>query len=277
MWGRFPSRAKRGAAVTGRPHRPPLERCQAAMSKPYRVILFDCFNTLYLQDPSRLPLVELDGRMVPSTAGLLTERLRALQPALQPQDVHRAYRSAWQWAEAQRGEELREVPAPQRFRRALAELGLGEVDEALLAELLELHMRALTGSFVFPPQHRALLRTLHGRYRLALLSNFDHGPSLRRLLGETGIAECFDPLLVSDGLGYRKPGHAAFAAALERMACPAQAVLFVGDSPTDDVQGGRAAGLDVAWFNPKALPCPPECRPTAELRALGELTALLDA
>jgi HAD superfamily hydrolase (TIGR01549 family) len=247
------------------------------MSKPYRVILFDCFNTLYLQDPSRLPWVELDGKPVPSTAGLLTARLRVLRPGLQPEAVHRAYRSAALWAQAQRGAELREVPAPRRFRRALAELGLEEVDDALLAELLELHMRALTGSFAFPPEHRALLRELHGRYRLALLSNFDHGPSLHRLLGETGIAGCFDPVLVSDGLGYRKPGRAAFAAALERVDSPPEAVLFVGDSPEDDVAGARGAGMDVAWFNPKALPRPPECQPTAELRALGELTALLEA
>ncbi|HKI99924.1 MAG TPA: HAD family hydrolase [bacterium] len=245
------------------------------MSQPYRVILFDCFNTLYLQDPSHLPQVELDGKRVTSTAGLLLERLRALDPGLQAEAVHHAHRAAWKWAEAQRGPELREVPAPRRFRRAFEELGLGDADEALVLEALDVHMRALTGSFQFPPEHRAVLEGLRGRYRLALLSNFDHGPALRRLLAETGIADWLDPLLISDGLGWRKPGRAAFTAALEQIGATAEAVLFVGDSLEDDVLGSQGAGLDVAWLNPHATPCPAECRPTYELRSLVELPALL--
>jgi 2-haloacid dehalogenase len=245
------------------------------MVERYRLILFDCLNTLYLPDPSRMPRVELDGQLVPSTAGLLLERLRPLVPALQAAAVHAAARAAWHWAEAQRGAELREVPAPRRFRRLLEELGLEAANDGLARELLELHMRAVTGSFVFPPEHRAVLSALRERYRLALLSNFDHGPALRRLLGETGIADWFDPLLISDGLGWRKPGRAAYAAALERLGLPPAAILFVGDSLEDDVLGGHRAGLDVAWFNPKGAPCPPDCRPAYELRSLTELPELL--
>jgi len=206
---------------------------------------------------------------------LLLERLRALDPTLQPETVHRAHRTAWKWAEGERGPELSEVPAPRRFRRMFQELGLAPVDEALLQELLEVHMQALTGSFVFPAEHRALLQALRGRHRLALLSNFDHGPSLRRLLRETGIADWFDPLLISDGLGFRKPGRAAFAAALQALGEPAEAVLFVGDSLEDDVQGCRTAGIDVAWLNPTGTPAPDDCTPTHELRALDELPRLL--
>lgn len=242
---------------------------------PYRQILFDCLNTLYLQDPSRLPHVEVDGRTVPSTAGLLLNHLRRLDPRLQVETVHAAARAASQWAVAQRGPELHEVPAPRRFRRLLQELALERADGSLVDELLVVHMAAVIGSFRFPPQHGEVLRALGGRYRLGLLSNFDHGPALRRLLTETGIAGCFDPLLISDGLGYRKPGPAAFAAALERMGEPPGAVLFVGDSLEDDVEGGLRAGLDVAWFNPKALPCPPDCRPTLELTELARLPPLL--
>jgi 2-haloacid dehalogenase len=245
------------------------------MAARYRLILFDCVNTLYLPDPSRLPRLELEGRSVPSTAGLMLERLRALDPSLQAEAVHRAARSAWQWAEGERGAELREVPALRRFRRLFEELGLGHAPPAQVEALLEVHMRAVTGSFVFPAEHRRVLGELQARYRLALFSNFDHGPSLLRLLGETGIAGWFDPLLISDGLGWRKPGRAAFAAALERLAAPPEAILFVGDSLEDDVRGCRDAGLDVAWLNPAGAECPADCRPTYELRALAELPGLL--
>lgn len=246
-----------------------------AMSKPYRVILFDCFNTLYLQDPSRVPQLELDGKQVPSTAGLVAERLRVLDPSLQPETVHRAHRSAWKWAEGERGPDLAEVPAPRRFKRMFQELGLIDVQDALAQEVLEVHMRTLTGTFTFPDAHRHLLERLRLRYRLSLLSNFDHGPTLRRLLEDTGIADWFDPLLVSDGLGFRKPGPAAFAAALDAIGEPAESVLYVGDSLEDDVQGCRSAGIDVAWLNAAGAEAPPDCMPTYEMRALPDLGGLL--
>jgi FMN phosphatase YigB (HAD superfamily) len=246
------------------------------MGKSYRVLLFDCFNTVYVQDPSRVPRLELDGRSVPSTAGLLAERLRGLLPAVEPAAVYRAWRSAGQWAEAERGEALREVPAPRRFRRACQELGLPEADEALLHELLEVHMRALTGSFYLPEAHRTLLQGLRARHRLALFSNFDHAPALRRLLAETGIADWFDPVLISDGLGYRKPGRAAFAAALAALDEPPGAILFVGDSLEDDVRGCNGAGIDVAWLNAGGAPALADRVPTHELRALDDLLPLLE-
>lgn len=246
------------------------------MHKRYRLLLFDCVNTLYLPDPSRLPRVELDGTLVPSTAGLLLERLRPRHPHLRAEAIHTAAREAWRWAERQRGPELREVPAPCRFRRLVDELGLAPADEALAHDLLRVHMRAVTGSFRFPQAHGRLLETLRRRYRLALLSNFDHGPSLRALLQETGIAAWFDPLLISDGLGYRKPGAAAFAAALAAIDVPAEEILFVGDSLEDDVQGGRNAGLDVAWVNPGGVTAPPDSPPTYELSALTELPRVLE-
>jgi HAD superfamily hydrolase (TIGR01549 family) len=246
------------------------------MAKPYRLILFDCFNTLFVQDPSRLPRLELDGRTVISTAGLLLEPLRALDPTLGVEAVHHAQRGAWRWAEQERGPELREVPAPRRFRHACEALGLVAPDEALVQALLDVHMRALTDSFAFPPAHRQVLSALRAQYRLGLFSNFDHAPALHRLLRETGIVDWFDPLLVSDGLGYRKPGAAAFDAALRHIGLPPGAILFVGDSLEDDVAGARGAGLDVAWLNPKGAAAPESCRPTYELASLLELPALLE-
>lgn len=245
------------------------------MTQRYRLVLFDCVNTLYLPDASRLPRVELDGRAVPSTAGVLLEHLRPLAPGLSLEQVHVAARGAWQWATEQRGADLREVPAPRRFRRLCESLALEAVDEAFIAGLVDAHMAAVTGTFVFPPEHGEVLRGLRGRYRLGLLSNFDHGPALRGLLERTGIAGHFDPLLISDGLGWRKPAPPAFQAALHHCGLPAEAALYVGDSLEDDVQGARGVGMDVAWINPGGEPAPDDCRPTHELRSLAELPALL--
>ncbi|MCH8883472.1 MAG: HAD family hydrolase, partial [SAR324 cluster bacterium] len=179
------------------------------MPKPYRLIAFDCVNTLYLPDASRIPVVELDGKQVPTTAGLLHERLAPLLPDLALHQAHLALRNAWRWAEAQRGPELLEVPARRRFRQFFFELGLREPEERLLDELLELHMRAVTGSFILPAAHRQVLTRLRRSHRLALFSNFDHAPSMQRLLRESGISDWFDPIIISDALGYHGFGATA--------------------------------------------------------------------
>ena len=68
---------------------------------PYRVLLFDCVNTLYLPDASGLPRVRVGEREVPSTAPLLLERLRPYFPGLDAETVHQAARAAW-WSAATR-------------------------------------------------------------------------------------------------------------------------------------------------------------------------------
>ena len=246
------------------------------MSKTYRLLLFDCVNTLYLPDLARLPLVEVDGRKIHSTAELLLEKLRVLLPSLTAAEIHHAARASWRWAETQRGETLEEIPAPRRFRHFLKEIGLRDHEDELPEELIEIHMGAVTGSFDLPRAHFDLLDRLRKSYRIALFSNFDHGPSLRRLLNESGIASWFEPLIISDGLGFRKPGREAFSRALALTGEAPEAILFVGDSLEDDVTGALGAGVDIAWINPRGQEAPSHLKPTYELSELPELEGLLE-
>ncbi len=59
---------------------------------------------------------------------------------------------------------------------------------------------------------------------------------------ELGYADRFDTQFYSSELGVAKPEPAYFRRILETLASPADAVLFVDDSPRN-VAGGRAAGL----------------------------------
>jgi putative hydrolase of the HAD superfamily len=245
------------------------------MRKPYRVVLFDCFNTLFLAEGSQVPMVWVDGKPTPSTAGLLAGRLAPRAPGLTAEQVYLAHREAWRWAEARRGEPQREVPAQERFGHMLRLLGIAEPEPDFVEELLAMHIDAVTGSYVLPEAHRALLERLARRHRLALFSNFDYAPGLRRLLRRHSVGECFDPIVISSEIGYRKPGRAAFERALALVGEPQERVLFVGDSLDDDVAGAEAIGLDVAWLNREDAPLPEQLRPIFVLRALEELEALL--
>ena len=72
------------------------------MSSRYELIIFDCFNTLFFPVESRVPTVIVDGKSTPSTAGMLLEQLPPREPELTAEQLHRAHRDAWRWAETQR-------------------------------------------------------------------------------------------------------------------------------------------------------------------------------
>jgi HAD superfamily hydrolase (TIGR01549 family) len=81
------------------------------------------------------------------------------------------------------------------------------------------------------------------RVRLGLISNYPCGPSLRRSLSAVGIAELFDPIVVSGEVGYVKPHPKLFQVALEALGIPAEAVLFVGDNWANDMVGAHTVGM----------------------------------
>jgi putative hydrolase of the HAD superfamily len=98
---------------------------------------------------------------------------------------------------------------------------------------------------VYPGAHE-ILRALRGRYRLGLVSN---GASdlQRTKLARTGLAGCFDAVVVSSDVGTGKPDPTVFLAALDALgATPDQAVM-IGNDRERDVDGAEAAGIRALW------------------------------
>lgn len=86
------------------------------------------------------------------------------------------------------------------------------------------------------------LERLHAAgLRIAIVSN--HVWRLPEVVAALGLTPYVDHVLTSARVGYRKPHPAIYRAALEAVDVPAEAALFVGDSPSHDVEGPRAAGM----------------------------------
>lgn len=77
--------------------------------------------------------------------------------------------------------------------------------------------------------------------RLVCLSNWDY--SLPDVLARVGLADALDGVVTSAAVGARKPDPRLFEAALEVAGCAADEALHVGDTPTEDVEGAKAAGI----------------------------------
>ena len=245
---------------------------------PYAAILFDLFDTLVRFDRERMPEIEINGKPVRSSAGLLHAILKMQAPHVGLERCYEALGESWREAERRRAIDHREVSAQERFAHFFQALGL---DQAALPSgfdraLIDAHRNALGGAAEFPAHHGPLLRRLAERYRLAVVSNFDYTPTALDILERAGVVNLFETIVVSDEIGWRKPRRDIFDAALGRLRVRADESLFVGDRADMDVLGAQQIGMDAAWINRDAEPLPPGIpKPTYEIRDLSELATIL--
>jgi putative hydrolase of the HAD superfamily len=92
------------------------------------------------------------------------------------------------------------------------------------------------------PDAAPALRELREEGRsLVAVSNWDC--SLPTVLEGCGLGALLDGAVSSAAAGARKPDPAIFEPALEIAGCGPEEALHVGDTPEEDVEGARAAGI----------------------------------
>lgn len=117
---------------------------------------------------------------------------------------------------------------------------------AIVSEKLDMQVTAdeLVEAIRFDayPDAPPALRELRERgLSLVAVSNWDC--SLPAVLERCGLGELLDGAVSSAAAGARKPDPAIFEPALELAGCAPEEALHVGDTPEEDVEGARAAGI----------------------------------
>jgi HAD superfamily hydrolase (TIGR01549 family) len=158
----------------------------------------------------------------------------------------------------ERARSLREFSSLHRFTQTLLRAGFSASPETdSLAEQLSLaHMEILSRATAVPEEHEDFLARVGKSYAVALVSNFDHGLTARKVLQNGRVEGHFQHVVISDEHGWRKPHPQIFTDALSALHVKSDAALFVGDSPQDDIVGAKAVGMDVAWVNAQAVELP---------------------
>ncbi len=88
-----------------------------------------------------------------------------------------------------------------------------------------------------------VLRILHRRYKLGLISNFGIPECGRKLLETFGLKEYFDLVVISAEVNLRKPSPKIFRDALQRLDVEPSRTVFVGDMLDLDVIGPKRVGM----------------------------------
>ncbi len=158
------------------------------------------------------------------------------------------------------------------FRELLIEAG--SPNEPLAAKLSETYSRIRLASVALYPGAYESLAALRPCYRIGLLTN---GPSdlqwgkIHRL----SIEPLFDTIVVAGDVGSYKPDARAFRLTAKQLGLRSKEIIFVGDSPSADIAGARAAGFYSAWIRHPRVEIAPEAAADLVIDDLRELRKVL--
>jgi putative hydrolase of the HAD superfamily len=244
--------------------------------KTYRAILFDLFDTVVDFHAERLPQVRIGEQTLFSTSGVVYDVLREYAPHITFDVFYDAFRESWRQMEARRKTELREYPSQVRFRHLLELLQLDSLSEDVVERLVQAHMETWARGADLPEENRRLLVRARERFRLGLVSNFDHPPTARRILRDFGIHDLFETIVISAEVPWRKPHREIFFRALAPLGVSPREALFVGDTFEADILGAKSIGMDAAWLNRRGEEVPDDVvDPDYVISRLDELGAVL--
>lgn len=205
-----------------------------------RAILFDAGFTLTFHDGARLAAYAAKAG-VSADAGALERAERALREEFRETQgvVMRTHHDGgFSWHE-------------RLYRRllALAETpGEPAALDRAASVILREHRASNAWRRVGAGVRQALDRLRAAGLKLAVVSNSEG--TIEQMLVEVGLRPLLDTVVDSTVVGFTKPDPRIFGVALERLGVAAADALMVGDSPSADVDGARAAGIRAALLDP---------------------------
>lgn len=165
--------------------------------------------------------------------------------------VKTAYSSAMNYSIERWKKERRHIPAAE-----LTEFILRDLDVHLSTELKSVIINGFEEAiFNDPPplmkDANIVLKSLHNRYRIGLISNSGVTPGrvLRKILGGHTVLRYFRCTVFSDEVGYHKPHPIIFRRAVGELQVKADEAIHVGDLLEADVAGAKAIGMKTVWLN----------------------------
>ena len=119
-----------------------------------------------------------------------------------------------------------------------------ELDDRELEQLIAAYMADWSADIQPVTGAAGLLRSLGNHYRLGLISNTHHPPTVMRLVDTFGFGGLFETITLSAESGFAKPHPRMFEETLKKMGVEPADAVYIGDNFEADYRGSRAAGLD---------------------------------
>jgi putative hydrolase of the HAD superfamily len=92
------------------------------------------------------------------------------------------------------------------------------------------------------------LTKLYNRYKLGIVTNYTYAPLIYAALRKLKINNFFNVVVVSEEAGWRKPNPTIFQEALKALSVEADEAVFVGDTPSEDIEGAKKVGMKTIFI-----------------------------
>jgi FMN phosphatase YigB (HAD superfamily) len=143
-----------------------------------------------------------------------------------------------------RYEQFREVTNSVWVSEALCNLGFKvSAEDARVKAALNVFFQDFIDTIELRAGAEKLLAQTQLHCKFGLISNFTHAPVIYKSLRKLDLCKHFNAIVISEEVGWRKPSPEIFQVALKRLQVPAEDVVYVGDSPIEDIKGAKEAGL----------------------------------
>lgn len=242
--------------------------------RPFDFIIFDLGSTL-IYFTGDWQEVQQQARQVMLQAlcrrGMILDEQTFLKDFVARSDEYRAERET----------EYFERPIDKLLQSVLADHGYPDVSLQQLSPILAEMYTVSQSRWRTEPDSVSTLEALQAAgYRLGLISNAAYEEDVYQLVDQAGLRSYFEFILVSAGVGYRKPHSKIFQAALDFWGAKAAQVLMVGDTLGADVVGAQRLGMSAVWITRRTDPAASQgytgkVVPDATIATLSELPELL--
>ena len=142
----------------------------------------------------------------------------------------------------------------QRIRKLCSNYGVDlDLDEA--KSTANLYTKEYMKSRQPVPGSKELLNALKKHALLGLVTNGLLQPQIEKLR-VCHLGEPLDFIVISEAVGYKKPGKEIFELALKQAYVRPSQAVYVGDSWSTDILPAVSVGMKAVWLNRYGLKCP---------------------
>ena len=176
------------------------------------------------------------------------------------------------WQALERGEIERDRLLTKRYELLFEEIS-AKADARVAQSLYE---GKLSKTYYYLDGAEELLSHLKKNYKVYLASN---GTAIVQdgRIARSGIGKYADGIFISERVGYNKPSREFFESCFSSIeGFDKEFAVMIGDSLSSDILGGINAGIKTCFYNPASIPIPPDIRPDAEAKSLGDIPAILE-
>ena len=244
------------------------------MTKQFEALLFDLGGTLIYFDGSWPEVMQAANRE------LLTH-LQEQGLRLDAENFLNEFQRRWEEYYAQRETEFVEYTSASILRALLADSGYPEFTPQMIRSALKRWYTVTQVHWKAEEDALPTLETLRKTgYHMGIISNAADDGDVQTLVDNAGLRPYFDFVLSSAACGIRKPNPRIFEIALEKLGCPSDRAVMVGDTLGADILGARNASLTSIWIKRRAdTPSNRDhgdtIQPDASIHTLAELPDLL--